>query len=145
MQRSEWLLPASATFSTALAYAFLDWPAALVVAGGWCAGVLLGRLAAGPAPKRAQGKSRASPAPPRRAAVVQARGAQLPVMEAAAARLDPHAQGLRLTGDILRGMQTGGKTTRGRCSRCSSTIWLSAHRPVRARCPVCGFSRVLTR
>jgi DNA-directed RNA polymerase subunit RPC12/RpoP len=70
-------------------------------------------------------------------------------MEPAHAQLEPaapqdaHGQSLRLTGDILRGMQVG-KTTRGICSRCNATIWLSARRPVKARCPVCGFSRVLS-
>jgi DNA-directed RNA polymerase subunit RPC12/RpoP len=70
--------------------------------------------------------------------------AAAPAMEPAHAVLvDPHTENLRLTGDILRGMQTGGKTTRGKCSQCSSTLWLSARRPVKARCPVCGFTRVL--
>jgi hypothetical protein len=66
-------------------------------------------------------------------------------MEAGAARIpEAHTGSLRLTGDILRGMQTGGKTTRGLCSQCGATLWLSARRPIKACCPACGFTRVLS-
>jgi DNA-directed RNA polymerase subunit RPC12/RpoP len=65
-------------------------------------------------------------------------------MEAGSAMADPHLKTLRLTGDILREMQTGGRTTRGKCSRCDATLWLTARRPLKATCPTCGFSRVLT-
>jgi DNA-directed RNA polymerase subunit RPC12/RpoP len=150
MQRSAWLLPAAAVVSSlAVYYVYGDMPA-ITVFGGWLLGGLMGRLAAGPKQKRAKLTRVGRPRPPtvKRATIVQARDSatftELP-MESGEARIDPHATSLRLTGDILRGMQTGGKTTRGKCSRCGSTLWLSARRPVRAKCPVCGFSRVLTR
>jgi DNA-directed RNA polymerase subunit RPC12/RpoP len=75
-------------------------------------------------------------------AVRPVRTASLP-MEAGSARMAPPE--LRLTGDILHGMQTGGKTTRGLCSACGATLWLSARRPLKATCPMCGHTRVLER
>ena len=56
---------------------------------------------------------------------------------------DPQ-RGLRMTRDALVGMHTGGRTTRGKCSRCGTALWLSAKRPLMARCPACGHSRMLT-
>lgn len=68
-----------------------------------------------------------------------------PLMEPGHAVAVPRPPELRLTHDILTGMATGGKTTRGLCSNCNATIWLSARRPVKARCPNCGHTRVLER
>lgn len=101
------------------------------------------------APRRKPASIRTLPSAttePARARVLgRARRAAKPalVMEPGSAQLaDPHPETLAMTGDILKEMQTH-KTTRGRCSQCNSTLWLSARRPVKAKCPVCGFTRIL--
>lgn len=155
MQRSLLLLLGSALAAAAL-LVLVEWPLSGLAAmgvGGIGSAVALAMLR--PAPKPAsvrklpqRGRARAAashvsfvPLGPAGKRVPR------PAMEAGSAAAvvvqDPHNQSLRLTGDILRGMQTGGKTTRGLCSQCGGTIWLSAQRPVRATCPLCGFSRVL--
>lgn len=55
----------------------------------------------------------------------------------------PYERKLPLAGPILRSLDAG-KRTRGKCGRCGALLTLSAARPVKARCPVCGHVKVLT-
>ncbi|MCA1812570.1 MAG: hypothetical protein LC624_01305 [Halobacteriales archaeon] len=160
-QRSAFYLGAVGVVGIPAGYWFWDVTGAAVVAVALGIGIVCGVLTRG-APASAQPAAKHAPLaatgvqfePTARAKV---HTSFVPVrMERAAAALtvpadsrvlparDTHERSLRLTGDILRGMQTGGKTQRGVCSQCNATIWLSAQRPVKARCPVCGFSRVLS-
>lgn len=146
MQRTAPLFVALALGGSAVAYVTVGELGALAV-GLAAIGGAFGGLLAAPRPAVAA-RATVRSAPPRRAAPltrVPAARASLAMEPGQAVLVDPHTRNLRLTGDILRGMQTHGKVTRGKCSQCSSTLWLSAQRPVKARCPVCGFTRVLTR
>jgi hypothetical protein len=146
MQRTASLFVALALGGSAIAYLTVGEFGALAVGLAAVAGALGGLLAA-PRPAIAS-RATVRTVPARRTAplarVPHAR-ASLAMEPGQAVMVDPHTKSLRLTGDILRGMQTHGKVTRGKCSQCSSTLWLSAQRPVKARCPVCGFTRVLSR
>jgi DNA-directed RNA polymerase subunit RPC12/RpoP len=158
MQRSDLLFVALAGIGLPAGYLFLDVLGVALVALALGCGALVGALSAPrerPQPPARKARASARPRAARHAPLAAAGAVILeaptrarvhtsfvPAMEPAAAIASPRS--LRLTGDILRGMQTGGRTTRGVCSRCSATIWLSARRPVKARCPVCGFSRVLS-
>lgn len=153
MQRSDLALGVLGFAAAGGAWLLAGELGAFVVGAALGCGVLAGLLLSWrPSPRRARRArvrkvARAAPVMHRRPSnpaaqhrsMLAVRGA-LPV-EPAAARAETS---LRLTGDILRGMKTGGKVTRGLCSRCGATLWLSAQRPVRARCPVCGTTRLLT-
>jgi hypothetical protein len=150
MQRSDLFLAALGAVGVPAGYLVWDVPGAAVVATALGVGVLAGLASR---PRRAPARQRPRHAPLAQGAVrleptarAKVHTSFVPVqMETAAAlaRPGPAEARLRMTGDILRGMQTG-KTQRGVCSQCNATIWLSARRPVKARCPVCGFSRVLS-
>lgn len=153
MQRSD-LLAVTLGLATALgAYLFFGELVGLIVGAAVALGAL-GAVLLLPRPARATaaarvrrvGRARAAPAASIVSMVPAGRASRAgrggPRFEPAAALAPPE---LRLTHDILTGMQTGGKTTRGLCSSCGATLWLSARRPLKARCPNCGHTRVLER
>lgn len=141
MKRTELLLLGLAVGAPIVAYfGFGDVAAGVVVGAlgfGAFVAVLIGPLGrSGSTARVRKVSSRATPT-----TVVGRAHRSTPALEAGAASLAPSP--LRLTHDILAGMQTGGKTTRGMCSSCGATLWLSARRPLKARCPNCGHTRVL--
>lgn len=143
MQRSDLAVLVAGLVLAVPFFWLFEWVGIAVLVGGMLIGGAVGAVASRTQRSAAPAKVRKVPAKATRP-VLMTRVAQgpRPTFEPAAARAQ--AEPLRLTGAILSGMQTGGKVTRGKCSRCASTIWLSAQRPVKARCPVCGHTRVLS-
>lgn len=152
MQRSDLLAVALGLAATVAVYLALGELAGLVVGAGLAVGIAAALLLAPrpssrgrvrKVPRRALQGARARPAAASVVSLVPAARTlrTAPRFEAGAAAVPE----LRLTRDILTGMHTGGKTTRGKCSSCGATLWLSARRPVKARCPNCGHTRVLER
>ncbi|HVL87947.1 MAG TPA: hypothetical protein VM681_08105 [Candidatus Thermoplasmatota archaeon] len=116
-----------------------------IVVGGWFGGFTVG---AGLAAVLAIGALAAvllRPArntPRREALRAVATGAPAARPRVAVAGRPLRMEQLPLAGPILRSLDAG-KRTLGKCGKCGTSLTLSARRPVKARCPVCGHAKVL--